>query len=338
MKAIPRKWREKLVAGLRRRVAAREQLEELRYSIQHMLPLPLQEADALARAGAAQHARLEQLVSAGEPDRALAAFRRLPLPLALAQVGQALEPHAGASYLLALPLTTASVALLAHLVADARRQFRIVDTPYTRFFFHPFLTGEPRARVRLLSSAQMLAHHREQAAAPAAAPVTYVTFPDHQTSRSETMWRVPFLGEDYEFSTLEPLLYYRGLRPLFTFDASEFAATGRFTLQARNEAAAARPVAEADVRALLVWLAAQVEAVFRARPADVLAWSETQMRAARMKARVAVVKLKLTEGYVRAWHAADPTFKAETYARSIAELRKLQEAANAPEKARAAAR
>jgi len=57
----------------------------------------------------------------------------------------------------------------------------------------------------------------------------------------------------------------------------------------------------------------------------VLSWTETQMLAYGMKAITAVMKLKMVEGYVRAWKAADPNFTDATFARSISELRKAQE-------------
>ena len=337
MKALFQKWRQRILERLRRRVSETELLEDLTFSMLQMLRVPLKEAERLARVAAAHRAKLDQLVKSGEPDRALNAFRRMPQPLDLAQVAKELEPHSAGSYLLALPLSVSSVALLAHLVQEAHRQFCIINTSFTRFYFHPFLAGQTRARVRLLTSAEMIGHHREHNERPDASAVTYVTFPDHQTSRRETMWRFPFLGEDYEFSTLEPVLFYRGLRPLFTFDARNFASTGRLRLSAYQEAVVSNKVAESDVRALLAWLVQHIETVFRENPTDVLAWDETQMHASRMRARVLVVKLKLVEGYLRAWKAADPNFQAETHARAIAELGKLQESANAPEKAYAAA-
>jgi hypothetical protein len=151
-----------------------------------------------------------------------------------------------------------------------------------------------------------------------------VTFPDLESTSLDTARRVRFLGEDYQFSTLESLLFFRGLAPLFTFDAGDFAATGKIKLVA-YETPKVNAVTEADVDALLVWLAQHMEQVFREVPADVLSWAETRMLAYSMKATTAVMKLKVVEGYVRAWKSADPNFKDEAFARSIVELQKVQE-------------
>ncbi len=336
MKNVYHKWRRRIRDRLRRRVSETELFEELTFSMLQMLHVPLNEAERLARTAAARRAKMDQLVRSGEPDRALSAFRQMRLPLDLAEVTRELESHGAESYLLALPMTVSSVALLAHLVEDAHRRFCIINTSFTRFYFHPFLAGGTRERVQLLTSAEIIAHNRGRGERPNADAVTYVTFPDHQTSRRETMWCLPFLGEDYEFSALDPVLFYRGLSPLFTFDARDFASTGRLKLIAYQDAAVSHEATELNVRALLAWLVGHIENVFRQNPTDVLAWSETQMRASRMRARAIVVKLKLVEGYLRVWKAADPKLNAETYVRSIAELGKLQESANAPEKARAA--
>ena len=56
-----------------------------------------------------------------------------------------------------------------------------------------------------------------------------------------------------------------------------------------------------------------------------MSWAETHMLAYSMKATTAVIKLKMVEGYVRAWKSADPSFKDAAFARSIVELQKVQE-------------
>jgi hypothetical protein len=162
--------------------------------------------------------------------------------------------------------------------------------------------------------------------------VTYVTFPDHQATAGDTMWRVAFLGEAYQFTTLEPLLFFRGLAPLFTLDASACGPAGRLSLAAYPGAARREALSEADVRAVLEWLAGHMERVFRETPADVLSWVLAVSRSSRIKTQVTVMKLKLVEGYLRAWRASDAAMGAEKYARSITELRKLQETVNASER------
>lgn len=340
MKSFYKNLRESVAARLRTHFREKEQSEDIAYAMGQMLKLPVQQARALAREGAGRRARVNKLPGSKRPSRALDALRGLSVPLDVAGAVRELEAHEAC--LLALPLTVSALSLAAHLVRDPRRRLCVSDTRYTRFYFHPFLTApETSGRVQLLSPPAMLAHHRarleggtpggaaavtggEVQAAAAGGAVTYVTFPDIQTASLDTARRVPFMGEDYQFSTLDPLLYFRGLAPLYTFDAGEFAATRRLGLVAYRPAAA-RVVSEADVDALLAWLAGRLEEVFRRAPSDVLSWAETQMLAYGTKATTAVMKLKMVEGYVRAWKAADPAFTDATFARSISELQKAQE-------------
>lgn len=331
MKSLYRNFRESIAARLRRRFTEREQSDDIAYAMGQMLKTSVRESRALARAGAAQRARVNQLPLSKNPSRALETLRGLSVPLDVPEAVRELETHAGA-YLLALPFTVSALSLVAHLVRDTRRRFCIIDTRYTRFYFYPFIAAsETSGRVQLLSPAAMLAHHRARVerrlpadAATTDDAVTYVTFPDIETTSLDTARRVLFMGEDYQFSTLDPLLYFRGLAPLYTFDAGDFDTTRRLRLVAYPPAAV-RAVSEADVDALLTWLAGHIEQVFRRASADVLSWPETQMLAYSMKATTAVMKLKMVEGYVRAWKAADPAFTDATFARSIAELQKAQE-------------
>ena len=343
MKSFYKNFRESVAARLRTHFTEKEQLGDIAYAMGQMLKLSVQQARALAREGAARRARVNRLPGSKKPSRALETLRGMSVPLDVPGAVRELEAHDDDAYLLALPLTVSALSLVAHLSRDTRRRFCVTDTRYTRFYFHPFVrASETSGRVQLLSPAAMLAHHRArlerrtaggaaavncreaQAAADDDAAVTYVTFPDIQTASLDTARRVPFMGEDYQFSTLDPLLYFRGLAPLYTFDAGEFAATRRLSLVAYRPTAA-RVVSEADVDALLAWLAGHMEQVFRQAPSDVLSWTETQMLAYSTKATSAVMKLKMVEGYVRAWKAADPGFKDATFARSIAELQKAQE-------------
>ena len=213
------------------------------------------------------------------------------------------------------------MSLIAHLVRDRNRRFCIIDTRFTRYYFHPFLAApETPGRVQLLSAVALL----RQTRAATDNPVTYVTFPDLGSTTLDTARRVRFMGEDYQFSTLEPLLFFRGLEPLFTFAADDFATTQKIKLIA-YEAPKVNAVTEADVDAVLAWLAQHTEQIFREAGADVLSWAEIHMLAYSMKATTAVMKLKLAEGYLRAWKSADSNFKDATFARSIVELQKAQE-------------
>lgn len=323
-----KKLRETTTGRLRIHFSEKEQLEDIAYAMTQMLKMPLQESRALARAGAAQRTQLNRLPQAKDPTRALHALRNMKVSLDVKETARELEAHGSASYLLALPFTVSAMSLIAQLVSDTRRRFCIVDTRYTRYYFTPFLVAsETRGRVQLLSLPAMLAHHRkrlELGDETTGEAITYVTFPDLETTSLDTARRVPFMGEDYQFSTLEPLLFFRGVAPLFTFDAGEFTPTRRLKLVA-YPAAAVNVVSEADVDALLAWLAGKMEQVFREVPADVLSWPETLMLSYSMKATTAVMKLKMVEGYLRAWKDADPNFQEAKFVSAIAELQKAQE-------------
>ncbi len=335
MKSFYRNCRESVAVRLRTHFKEKEQLDDLAYAMGQMLKVSVQQSRVLAREGAAQRARVNKLPLSKDPSRALDTLRGMSVPLDVPGAVRQLETHASSSYLLALPFTASALSLVAHLVRDSRRRFCVIDTRYTRFYFHPFLSApETSGRVQLLSPAAMLAHHRArsesrtpggEARAATDDAMTYVTFPDVQATSLDTARRVSFMGEDYQFSTLDPLLFFRGLAPLYTFDIEELAATSRISLTAYLPPAA-RVVSDADIDALLAWLAGRMEQVFRQAPSDVLSWTDTQMLAYSTKATTAVMKLKMVEGYVRAWKVADPNFKEETFARSIAELRKEQEA------------
>lgn len=326
MKSLYKNLRESIDARLRLHFANKEQTEEIAYAMVQMLKLPLQQARDLAAAGAEQRARINRLPPTKEFTRALQELRNMRAPLDLSQALTELETHATSAYLLALPFSVSALSLLAHLVSDTRRRFCIVDTPLTRYHFYPFMMApETRERVQLLVPAAMLRHNRSRLeTSPADNSVTYVTFPELETTTLDTARRINFLGEDYQFSTLEPLLFFRGLAPLFTFDAAEFAATRRLKLT-RYLFENRRAISEGDVDELLVWLVGRLEQVFREVPADVLSWVDTRMLAYSMKAITAVMKLKMVEGYLRAWKVADPGFTATAFKHSIAELQKAQE-------------
>lgn len=322
--------------NVRERVAARmapyfmekAQSEDIAYAMLHMLKTTLQHSRDLARAGAVQRATVNKLPGSKNHSRSLDILRRMNVPLDVSEAVRELNTHAADSYLLALPFTVSAMSLVAHLLSDARRRFCIVDTRFTRYYFFPFMkAAETSDRIQLLSQTAMLRHNRariEQSTNEAKSPVTYVTFPDLQTTSLDTARRIPFMGEDYHFSTLEPLLFFRGLAPLITFEASDFATTRKIRLVS-YPFAGTRAVNEADIDALLTWLAGRMEQIFREVPTDVLSWTEMRMLAYGMKAMNAVMKLKMIEGYLRAWKVADPNFKDDVFARATAELQHAQE-------------
>lgn len=300
-------------------------MEDIAYAMGQMLKLSVQQARELARLGMAQRAQLNKLPHAKNHSSALATLRSMNVPLDVPATLRLLDAHAEKSYLLALPFTVSAVSLMAHLVADTSRRFCIVDTRFTRYYLYPLLMApETRDRVQLISPAEMLRQNRARLEQASADVVAYVTFPDLETTSLDTARRILFMGEDYQFSTLEPLLFFRGLAPLFTFDASVYSATRRLKLIAYSSTNVSA-VSEADIDALLAWLAKNMEQVFREAPADVLSWAEIRMLAYSTKATTAVIKLKMVEGYVRAWKTADPSFNDATFARSIGELQKVQE-------------
>ena len=310
--------RESISTRLRMHFRDKEQLEDIAYAMVQMLKLPLQQGRDLAREGAEQRAQINKLPLAKNSSRALATLRSMNVPLDVPEALRVLDAHAATSYLLAVPFSVSALTLLANLVRDGNRRFYIIDTRFTRYYFHQFLVApETRERVQLLSAAAMLRQNR----VATDCAVTYVTFPDLESTSLDTARRVRFMGEDYQFSTLAPLLFFRGIAPLFTV---EFAATRKLKLVA-YESPKVNAVTEADLDALLAWLARNMEQVFREAPADVLSWAETHMLAYSMKATTAVMKLKMVEGYVRAWKSADPNFKDAVFARSIVELQKVQE-------------
>lgn len=326
MKLFYKNFRESIDSRLRLYFSNKKNSEEIAYAMVQMLKLPLQRALDLAAEGAEQRAQLNRLPQAKDFTGALRQLRNMRVPLDISQALTELETHATSAYLLALPFTVSAMSLLAHLVSDTRRRFCIVDTRLIRYYLYPFLMApETRERVQLIAPAAMLRHNRSRLEMSSSdSAVTYVTFPDLETTSLDTARRIAFLGEDYQFSTLEPLLFFRGLAPLFTFDAAEFATTRRLRLIV-CPLADLRGVSQDDVDALLVWLAGRLEQVFRDVPADVLSWADMRMLAYSMKAITGVMKLKMVEGYMRAWKVADPNFKEAAFRHSIAELQKAQE-------------
>lgn len=254
----------------------------------------------------------------------------MQLTLDVEEAAREVERHSSSSCLLSLPLTLSSVLLLASLVhRDVRRRLLILNTPLASGYLRPIFGDGDDARVSFLSSSEMVAYSRRQRKDDEEA-VTYVTFPDHQITRGDTMWRTRFLGEEYQFSTLEPLLFFRGIASLKTLGVKADDRETRLTLISYPHARADGEVTSVDVGHLLKWLAGQLEAVLRHAPADVLSWEHVYSRSERMRARIAVMKLKEVEGYLHAWHAADTRLGAELHDALVHELRELQDALNSP--------
>lgn len=317
------------MGGLRRRFSEREEAEALAYVLKDVLKMPAREAEATARTCVARRAKLYRLAASGKPERGLRTLmrtRRAEFDVEATLCD--LERHSSASVLLALPLTMSSVLLLAGLFrGDVRRRLLILNTPLASACLRPVLGGGDDPRASFLSSSEMVAHSRRRRAGDEEA-VAYVTFPDHQITRGDTMWGTRFFGGDYQFSTLEPLLFFRGGAPLITMSVGTSARGDCLQLVSYPHGRAPVEVTGGDVGALLGWLAVQLEAVFRHAPADVLSWEYAYARSERLRARVAVMKLKEVEGYLHAWRAADARFDTEVHGALVNELRELQDALN----------
>jgi hypothetical protein len=330
MKSFFRHWSSELLSGLRRRFSEREEAEALAYVLTAVLKMSAREAAAAARACVARRAKLYGLAASGKPERALRALARMRPAFDVEAAARDLERHASPSCLLALPLTASSLLLLAGLSRkDARRRLLILNTPLASVYLRPIVGAGGDRGASFLSSSEMVTHSRLRREGDGEA-VTYVTFPDHQITRGDTMCRTRFLGEGYWFSTLEPLLFFRGAAPLITVGVEASDRGGCLKLVSYPHAGARGEVTGGDVGAVPGWLAEQMEAVFRHAPADVLSWEYVYARSERMRARVAVLKLKEVEGYLHAWRSADARFDAEIHGALVNELRELQDALNSP--------
>jgi KDO2-lipid IV(A) lauroyltransferase len=283
-----------------------------------MLNLPQSEASRLARACDSQRSTFYKLGTDKNAAQALSTLRRTRLGTDVTEFIKKLDGH-NSTYLLALPFTAASIILLAHLLEDSTRQFYILDTPLTRTYLRSLAAAAGNAQ--LMSAAQALQHNRTRGGAGAA---TYVTFPDHQTTNPDTMWPVPFCGEKHLMPVVEPVLLFRDVGPLVTLDASSYGKTGRFGLCMYRANESGGRASEADARAVLEWLAAQVENVFRAAPAEVLSWEMSYARSSNRRGLNALIKLKAVEGFLRAWHSDGEGFNPEVYDWAMVELQGAQ--------------
>lgn len=326
MKSLFEHLGQPFLSRLRRRFSESEESELIAYFIKETLAIPAREATALARSCAARRAKLHRLSVSGKSRRALQALGRLRLPLDVEKAAHDFARYSSSTCLLALPLTASSVLLLTRLFQNTGRRCRIINTPLTSRYLRSLRSESEAGDNLFLSSSAMVEHRRRHTEADSS--ITYVTFPDHQFTRGDTMWKTTFLDEDYQFSTLEPLLFFRGVAPLVTLGVEASGAGARLELVAYASGQPAGEVAEEDVSALLKWLAEQMGGVFRHAPEDVMSWEYVYARSHRMKARTTVMKLKEVEGYIHSWRAADACFDAETYAWALKELRELQGALN----------
>jgi hypothetical protein len=327
MQNLHTRWSEAIITKLRNRFAAREEADAIAYVIEKILGIPADEARAAAHLCKLRRLELFRLGEAERPTEALRSLRKMPLPFDLSKLTDELSAQTAPAYLLSLPLTISSVLLLAHLTKDTSRQFRLLSTPLVRAYLRPVVEADETGRVAFMSSAEMLKHNRERSET-ASEPVTYVTFPDHESTRSDTMWPMPFMGDTHQFSIIEPLLFFRGVAPLYTLSVGAEGEPNDLRLVKYEMGAQPQVITETEMRGVLEWLALQLETVFRKSAPDVLSWESAYSRSARAVAHVAVMKLKTVEGYIHTWEEAGASFDGGTYTRAVEELRKLQETVN----------
>ena len=336
MRNLHRRWSEAITTRLRGRFAAREEAEGVAYFVEQMLGVPGDEARALAQVCKSRRRELLQLGESERAAEAVRSLRKMRPTFDISKLSAELGGQAAPAYLLSLPLTISSVLLLAHLSQETRRQFRLLSTPLARAYLRPLAESDETGRVAFVSSSEMLKHNRERGETSAES-VTYVTFPDHQVTRGDTMWHVNFMGDVHRFSIVEPLLFFRGAAPLYTLRAGAEGEPNELKLVKYETKARPQAVAEPEMRAVLEWLALQLETVFRKSASDVLSWESAYPRSARAVAQAAVMKLKTVEGYIHTWEEAGASFDGGTYAWAVEELRRLQETANGSVEPRRAA-
>lgn len=327
MRNVHKRWPEAIITKLRRRFAAREEAEAVAYAVEKILGVSAAEARAAAQQGKSRRSELYWLGQSEQAGAALRSLRQMPLSSGLSKISGELRGETAPAYLLALPLTISSVLLLAHLTKDTTRQFRLLSTPMARAYLHPVVAGDETGSAAFISSAEMLKHNRERSEQPGA-PVAYVTFPDHEITRSDTMWQLPFMGDSHQFSIIEPLLFFRGVAPLYTLTAGAEGEPAEPGLVKYETEAAPQVITETEMRAVLEWLAQHLETIFRKSAHEVLSWEAAYTRSARAMAQVAVMKLKTVEGYLHTWQEAGASFDGATYTRAVEELRKVQETLN----------
>jgi hypothetical protein len=327
MKDLHKRWSETIVARLRRGFAAREEVESIAYAVEKILKVPAAESRKVAEVYKLRRSELFRLCESGQPVEALRSLRGQRLPSSLSKLSAELSAHVAPAYTLSLPLTISSVLLLAHLTKDLTRRFCLLSTPLVRAYLRPLVEADKTGRVAFISSAEMLKYHRE-GRETSSMPVAYVTFPDHESTRSDTMWRIPFVGDTHQFSILEPLLFFRGAAPLYTLSVGREGEPNDLRLVKYELGATPQVITEIEIRAVLEWLALHLETVFRKSAPEVLSWELAYARSATAIAQVAAIKLKTVEGYLHTREEANASFDVDTYTWAVKELRKLQETVN----------
>jgi len=241
-------------------------------------------ARGIANAAAWRMATLDRLSRRKPRNGAALIAATIPSPADLELLTR-LESHEH-PYLLALPYTTDAIALLAHLVTRTRRTVLVEQTLLTQ-------TLMPLFPCEFAMSDVLTRRNRTRDAATARS--IFVTFPDHHFTLEGTTRPITFLGNEFQFSLAEALLYVRGASPLVTLAHRD----GRFQLDAYEAPVDPQAVREQDALALVEWLAARIESVVRAAPASVLSWRSIAQRTTTAATLRRVLEGRMLQALVR---------------------------------------
>jgi hypothetical protein len=252
--------------------------------------------------------------------QALRTFLSAPDPLASADWDWLRGEQHGA-LLLALPLSLPSLAIVARLF-DAGRHFLCIEETALTAGVLRFVTQLHGGKRAMLVRAPHQVRHRKTAVAPERERTIYITFPDHHKTTEGTSRIVPFLGGEHYLPVTEPLLYFRGVRPLVTLLPGP---DGRLMLE-RYEAPVNDPVTEDDATALLGWLAFSIETFARAGTHELLGWGAMSQRTCDSVRLTRAVNARMIEAFLRAWKRDDRAIPEDVYLWSVAELERIHAA------------
>lgn len=305
-------------------------LDHLAVAIRALTGKPVEESRAVARRVLGAQARVRRLAARGYARSKLFPLRSLPCRVDASALDELeVQPR---PFLLALPLTLDTVALLARYVRGTRRHVCLELTPLTEAALAPLTAAGGAGGVELLSPGAMIRRNRSRWSEKGPDFTTYVSFPDHHYTRDGTCRPVTFFGQDHLFPVLEPLLFFRGVAPVLTLGPGGGRPL-RFQLFTYDGAAPEGPATEADAKALLAFLARDLEAVIVEAPDAVLSFGQAAERSRRTLTVRKALERNLVEGFLRAWHLSDPRFDAPLLAWCLSQL--PQAAAPAPRVSRA---
>ncbi len=262
------------------------------------------------------------LKSAGRKPRAddlLLASMRYPVLTGawMQDLETQLEP-----YLLALPMTGCTIALLADLARTSRRRMLIEATPLSSTLIRPLLLSRAKTAVDFLPPGAMLQRHRAWTAGKRERE-TYVTFPDHHTAPDDCCMPIAFFGAAHCMPLLEPLLcLYRGLM-LLTLAAPSDDKPLEWRLVRFEPASAGTRRSPTAARDLLRWLSEHLQDVLRRDPVHAFSWASIRARSRRVLDKPEIRQAKIAEGVLRSWRLMDPGADVAIIASATAALAAL---------------